>query len=142
MATVFDIESLEDGTSTLMRAILHQFFSKDSHNFLKRGIKLRHGDLQPHHIKARLAAFVADEKAHKETFCLKSAGGVKFCFCCASITRNRRDVPGSNIRNIQHAYPEHFILHSHASFKEVRPCPLKPFFAFAGALASAWLTFV
>lgn len=68
--------------------------------------------------KALICFFLQDEKAHKETFDLKGAGGTKCCRKCKNTLRCDVDkVPGGGyFFHISTARPEHFDMHTAESY--------------------------
>lgn len=71
--------------SALMKAILLLFFPADGHSWLS-GILLGSGDTAAV-VQAHFAGFLADEKALKTVFCLKGAGGTRFCPTCFNVVQ-------------------------------------------------------
>jgi hypothetical protein len=85
------IEKLDAGTSHLMKLVLRKFFDPHGHNFERGGVTLKlHGDNGSSvFLFAKLAMFIADEKAIKEVMMCKGHAGIKLCMCCKNITSDK-----------------------------------------------------
>ena len=86
------MKRIAGGAATLYLKMLEIFWSDQGLNFLRLGI-LVSGRL----IKFAYSCIVVDEKAEKETFGLKGAGGVHMCASCANCARTKKSTAGSTL---------------------------------------------
>lgn len=80
------IPKLVGGYSALMKRVLEVFFCSLFN--LLHGINIPDGTGNRARVTAHNFTFIQDEKAQKETFDLKGAGGASFCKDCANVWRH------------------------------------------------------
>jgi len=83
---------IKGGASAVFLRMLEIFWSPDGHNFARLGVLVR-GRL----VRFRYGFVIVDEKAEKELFGLKGAGGMRMCASCLNCVRTEKRIDESNL---------------------------------------------
>lgn len=89
-----DLEQIDGGMPSLIKAMLYKFFSRDGFNMKETGCKFP-TEAGEAHITCEFGFFGLDERAGKFTFSVKGASGAKCCLRCLNVVGAQTD-PGES----------------------------------------------
>ena len=106
------VAKLPGGVSSLLRSVLHEFWSEARHNFA-RGFVLQHGD-RSCVFRASFCGFLADLAEHQHIYHAVGASGRVFCPTCRNVCRlvDRTVLDALGLVYIDEFREERFIQHT------------------------------